>query len=74
MITSIKRSDIDNTVTITTLCPFCRALNKVTVDYDQYMVWQRGAMIQRAMPKVPARERELLITGICDDCFPKEDE
>lgn len=35
---------------------------------------QNGALIQVAFPNMPAAERELFVSGICDDCFPKEEE
>lgn len=35
---------------------------------------QNGALIQVAFPKMSAGERELFVSGICDDCFPKEEE
>ena len=32
---------------------------------------QNGALIQVAFPKMSADERELFVSDICDDCFPK---
>jgi len=33
--------------------------------------WQTGTLIQYAMPYLSAAERELLISGTCDECFQK---
>ncbi len=39
-----------------------------TANYDR---WANGELIQRAMPEVPEAEREILISGMCGDCFEK---
>jgi hypothetical protein len=33
--------------------------------------WQAGKYIQDAMPYLSKGERELLISGTCDECFDK---
>ncbi len=53
-------------------CPFCGKINNVEVPEKGYTDWQDGKMIQYALPNLTADERELLMTGICSDCFPKE--
>lgn len=55
---------------ISTKCPFCGNKNKIVVNVDAYKKWQSGALIQNAFPKLSVSNRELLITGICDPCFP----
>lgn len=41
------------------------------VEYDivEYKAWQKGALIQDAMPNMSAEDRETLISGICPSCF-----
>jgi hypothetical protein len=61
------------TVGISTSCPFCGVKNLVRVPQEQYDNWNSGMLIQNAMPNMSADDRELLMTGICNDCFPSED-
>ena len=66
-------------VTIKTMCPFCGKVQEVLVyDDDYFNWWSRGLSVQEAFPYLTAAERELLISGICEDCwedlFGEEDE
>lgn len=66
------------TVEITKVCPFCGKVNRIIVNAESYRMWQSGALIQRVFPMVSATEREILMSGICEDCqddvFGKESE
>ena len=55
-------------------CPFCGGLHELEVDAEDYAKWQAGALVQNAFPTLSADERELIMTGICPGCWPKEDE
>ena len=57
-------------ITLETTCPFCGRVFWVTVLEDDYINWQNGALAQVAFPYLTADERELLISGICPDCWP----
>jgi hypothetical protein len=50
-------------------CFSCRAECDLPVTRQQLADWHGGALIQRVMPHLTAGERELLISGICGDCF-----
>jgi len=55
---------------MTVRCVKCWQDQVVSCTDEQYLRWKdSGLPIQRAMPDVPAAERELLISGYCDDCF-----
>ena len=41
----------------------------ITVGNADLDSWQNGALIQDAMPYLSADEREILISGICGECF-----
>ena len=48
---------------------------------EDYLAWKYdGVLIQNAMPYLPANVREMLISGLCDDCqaemfsIPEDDE
>ena len=56
-------------MTIITKCPFCGAYNEVEVEHNAYFEWKfNGYNIQDVMPDMPASKREMLISGICEDC------
>ena len=66
-------------ITIKGICPRCQRDWEVTVDEANYQSFKEGDMLaQQAFPELSPAERELLITGFCDDCwndiFPDEEE
>jgi len=56
---------------VTVTCRICNQEIPVSATEEQLMSWHAGALIQYAMPGVPADERELLISGICGPCFDR---
>ena len=58
-------------VCIVTRCPFCGHANEVEVNEADYWDWQDGELAQNAFPYLSAEEREMLISGICPDCWNK---
>lgn len=58
-------------VTVVTRCPFCGHGNEVEVNEMDYLDWSDGELAQVAFPYLSANERELLISGICPDCWNK---
>lgn len=53
-------------------CPWCGILHTVKVPTEGYNEWRRGEKtIQRALPDTSPRDRELLISGICESCWDK---
>lgn len=64
-----------NKVKIETTCPICGKVHFVEVDEDKLdlaeMVIGREIHAQTAFPDMPAPERELLITGIDNECWQK---
>lgn len=56
------RFDVDLT------CPFCGADHAVEVSLAGYIEWERGELIQKAMPDLTPTEREQLISHICPKC------
>lgn len=63
---------------IQTICPFCHHVHDVGVNELDFWDWEDGALVQDAFPYLSANEREMLISGICPDCwndtFPPEEE
>lgn len=58
-------------VCVVTRCPFCGRGNEVEVNESDYWDWQDGELVQNAFPYLSADEREMLITGICGECWDK---
>ena len=56
-------------VSIVTKCPFCGHANFVEVNKNDYLDWQDGELAQNAFPYLSADEREMLISGICNQCW-----
>lgn len=51
------------------VCPFCGKTTTIQVVGKDFYAWKfEGALIQNAMPYLPANVRETLISGICDEC------
>lgn len=57
------------TMLVKTTCPMCHCDTYIQVDAEEYARWQAGELIQVAMPNLDADEREMLISGICPDCW-----
>lgn len=56
-------------VSVITVCPFCGKSNDVLVNENDYYDWKNGKLAQDAFPYLSADEREMLISGICPDCW-----
>lgn len=60
------------------ICPHCHKLQTLEVDDSQYYDWLAGKNIQRAFPNLSADQREILMSGICPECwediFEEDDE
>lgn len=50
-------------------CDRCADNHQLRVSEQDYIDWQNGKHIQDAMPYIPAEVREVLISGICGECF-----
>lgn len=58
-------------VSLATQCPFCGYTNEVEVNNIDFLDWLGGMMAQDAFPYLSADEREMLISGICPQCWDK---
>lgn len=56
-------------VCVVTRCPFCGKGHEIEVNEIDYLDWQDGEHAQNAFPYLEANEREMLISGICPDCW-----
>lgn len=55
-------------ITLEINCPICGKEYEVTVPIKGYEAWQRGELIQNAMPDVSPEVRESLISKLCETC------
>lgn len=58
-------------ISIVTRCPFCGRANFIEVNEIDYLDYDDGMKVQDAFPYLSADEREMLISGICPDCWNK---
>ena len=57
---------------VVVVCPFCGKATTIQVVEEDYCAWRfDGVLIQDAMPYLPANVREMLISGMCDECQEK---
>ena len=52
-------------------CPFCGTPHAVTVNAEDYIKYEEGALVQVAFPYLNATERESIISSMCPDCQAK---
>ena len=52
-------------------CVVCSKQLVVRVPKEGYDQWINGLSIQKAMPHVSDSDREVLLSGICSECFDK---
>ena len=63
----------DAATAVTKQCPMCGTLETNVFPTAGYLAWQRGMLIQKAMPTVNECLREFLITGHCENCRAEVD-
>ena len=56
-------------LTIATKCPFCGKTQNVVVETADYVDFRKRKHAQDAFPYLSASERELLISGLCAECW-----
>lgn len=57
-------------IKIEVACVHCQNVYALMVEQSGFDNWSQGLqLIQNAMPYLTAGERELLISGTCDDCW-----
>jgi hypothetical protein len=52
-------------------CGGCGTFHDIVVEEIDYVKWRHGTRIQNAFPYLSLDLRELLISGICGDCYDK---
>lgn len=52
-------------------CPWCDKTQSITVESEEWDVYQLGALVQEAFPDLNPSERRILVSGICDSCWER---
>jgi len=64
---------LDNSTTLrewlTRPCPFCHEVSVLSLRPVDVARWESGELISTVWPDMSADDRELIITGTCDDCW-----
>lgn len=55
------------------ICPICGKQQRIEVKEVDWADWRNGKSIQDAFRYLTAAQREAVMTGICSDCFPKDE-
>lgn len=69
-----------NTIQVINYCPYCGKEMSVNVDANAYIRWKnRECLIQDAFPDLLPSQREVLMSGTCNECWnmlfnPMDDE
>lgn len=56
---------------IVTVCPICGEEHLIPANLEDFHAWDEGALVQDTFPYLSADEREMLISGICPECWDK---
>ena len=59
---------MEETMIVFAKCPFCGKVTEIEVPLIGYLDWEDGELIQNAMPNLSAEQREMLISGMCEEC------
>jgi hypothetical protein len=62
----------DKNVIVEIQCMSCRKTIEIKAPVAGIKARENGALIQNAFPYMSVNDREMFISQICDDCFPKE--
>lgn len=65
-------NELGSGIVIGNVCPFCGKLSTVKLNkkqMDAYAEFLNGNIRVQEIPNLTPDEREVLLTGICDDCW-----
>ena len=63
--------DKGDSLLLNVICPMCNGSNEIEVSKKGLDKYHKGALIQVAFPELSNDQRELLLSGICNECWDK---
>lgn len=57
--------------TIGVACCVCRKEHHIEAPTEAIHAWLKGTLVQDALPMLSPDDREMLVSGICSECFDK---
>lgn len=61
---------MNDKVSVCTTCPICHKKHFVEVDFEDYRKWKTEDIhVQDAFPYLSDDDREMLLSGICVECW-----
>ena len=63
--------DKGDSLLLNVICPMCNGSNEIEVSKKGLDKYHKGALIQVAFPELSNDQRELLLSGICIECWDK---
>lgn len=66
----IEEISKNQNISIEVKCKFCGSIERIVCKLQDYKQWKnRKAHIQDVMNYLSSNQRELLISGVCGECF-----
>lgn len=50
-------------------CQGCQKRKSIEVEDEAFDNWTKGTLVQKAFPELSVGDREMLISGLCSECF-----
>lgn len=71
---NITQNDYPNDITVLEVpCPWCGKISELKLSTKVWLAgltaYKNGALIQNAWPTLSPSDRELIMTGTCDECW-----
>lgn len=63
-----------NTITLNKRCKYCNKRETILVKQEDYLKWKHGELTYNAFPYLTENQNEMMISGICGECFPDEED
>lgn len=66
-----NNTDDNEMVAFSLQCNLCDTIHNIVLPVKDLVKWQEGALIQDAMGYLDPDIRELMISGVCGECFDR---
>ena len=66
-----KRNTVGDKERLEIECRHCNEWHEFDVNESDLEAWKLGKKIQDAFPYISAAQRELMLSGLCEECWEK---